>query len=266
MEPTEEPGKGLERRDDPIVEHAHAVHAFAEKAIEGSHQQSRRIHHEQMLQWVALGLVAILAGIAIMLNIKTTDTATTQASNDADNARVRAAAAKAESAQAAANSAQAAADAAAAELKAIQSQQKDALLVRCLTKKTPRAVAACLNVQPGAPGQPGVAGIPGTPGKPGIGLPGLRGPTGDKGPQGDIGPVGPQGPTGPEGPPSGITGPTGPTGADGATGATGPQGPPGPPGADGAQGPPGPQGPQGPAAGTLICTTADQVTFVCVPA
>lgn len=262
MEPTEEPGKGLERRDDPIVEHAHAVHAFAEKAIEGSHQQSRRIHHEQMLQWVALGAVALLAAVAIMLNIKNTDSATNHASNNADAARVRSAAAQAESARATA-------DAAAAELKAIQSQQKDALLVRCLTKKTPRQVAACLNVQPGAPGQPGVAGVPGTPGKPGVGLPGLRGPVGDKGPPGDVGPQGPpgvQGPTGPEGPPSGITGPTGPAGADGATGPQGPQGPPGPAGADGAQGPAGPQGPPGPAAGTLICTTADQVTFVCVPA
>lgn len=212
----------------------------------------------QRMLAIGLSVVAIVSGLSLLAQVRNTDAAVSKAERERDALALRANIAKIASDAATARSVAADAEAAAATLRSEQVSAKQTVLVQCLTKKTPALVARCLNVQNGAPGRPGSPGVAGTPGPPGIGIPGLRGLRGPPGGVGNVGPIGPQGERGPAGE-RGATGEAGPRGATGADGATGPQGPPGP------QGDPGPAGPPGPAAGSLTCTTADGIVFVCTP-
>lgn len=234
-------------------------------------QAARRLQREHVLQWLAISAVAFLAVVAIILSYR-------DQQREIDRNRLRAqaagAVASAALARSKADSTAARLDALVAQAKARENEVQQAILVQCLTKRTPEATAKCLNLQPGAPGRPGAAGRAGTPGPPGIGLPGLqgaRGPSGAGGPMGPAGELGPSGVAGATGErgPTGATGDRGATGADGPVGATGPQGPPGetgPPGPQGPQGDAGPAGPPGVPPGSLVCSTTDGVVFTCVPA
>jgi hypothetical protein len=229
---------------------------------------------------LGLGLVAIVAGVALFLGSQDLNASTDKANTTAGNAQdaVSAARDKALEAKAQANR---------ADINSLLASQNTTGLVKCLTKPTRRALSRCLGVQPGAPGQPGSPGVAGSPGRPGQAAPGLvgaKGDPGDVGPPGEQGEPGPAGPAGPPGPAgadgkdgaagkdgangadSNVAGPPGPAGAAGADStAPGPQGATGPPGADGA---PGPQGPPGVFPATLTCTPdpPPAVTLTCVAA
>lgn len=215
----------------------------------------RRKQREHTLMWLAITLVALLSLASILISYH-------DQQREIDRNRLRsqtaAAIAKAALAQSTADSTAAELHAAIAQARAQSAQVQNAILVKCLTKKTPRQVAACLNVQPGAPGRPGVAGAPGTPGPAGVGIPGLRGP---QGPQGATGPPGPPGAPGADG----ATGAQGARGDAGAAGADGATGPPGPAGPQGDPGPAGPPGPPGVSPALLVCTDNGNGTFNCVP-
>lgn len=120
-------------------------------------------------------------------------------------------------------------------------------------------ITAYLRGEQGIPGVPGANGVDGTPGQPSSqpgprgdkgdtgdagstgppGTAGTAGPTGPTGPQGALGSLGPVGPMGPAGSDASQQGPQGPQGVKGDEGARGAEGPTGPMGAQGPQGPPG---------------------------
>jgi Collagen triple helix repeat (20 copies) len=162
-----------------------------------------------LMTWLALGGLAILIGITMLVAIQTADTNLEQTD---DIARV----------------ANTTADAAA--------QDTD-------------DIVAYMRGEQGIPGVPGTSGEDGTPGLPGgSGEPGEPGPEGPKGDQGSPGSMGVNGPVGPQGL-AGIAGPLGPAGVgeqgpkgdkgdEGARGAEGPTGPAGPQGPPGSAAPP----------------------------
>jgi hypothetical protein len=258
-----------ERSTDLVVAATGDVSDAVHQAKMGQQLQAQRTHRALVLMTLALAVIAIVAGLSMLLTIRATHDVTSRNRDLAIEAQVKATRSQLAANQAKLDAAQAETRANAARIVSIASQQKNAATIRCLTLKTRRQVARCLGAQPGAPGRPGAPGTAGTPGPVGTagvnGLPGLSGRPGPAGAVGAAGSVGAAGQTGAQG----DQGATGATGSGGATGDTGPAGPPGPAGPQGPQGDPGPQGPPGPpgpAAGTLTCTTADQVTFTCVPA
>jgi hypothetical protein len=264
-----EPGENTEDLGDALIQQrVDDVTVSAHEAIVGAGKQTERLHHEQMLQWIALGVALVLGSLAILLNVRTTAAASRTAHHAADAAAARAIKASAAAASAHDQALQAQLRANAARIVSVEAQQKNAATIRCLTLRTRRSVAKCIGAQPGAPGRPGAAGGAGTPGPVGnpgnAGLPGLSGKTGATGAQGATGGVGA----------TGDAGSAGSAGSNGGVGATGAQGPPGADGAVGPQGPqgdPGPQGPQGPAGAdavfpaTLTCVDNGNGTFTCTP-
>jgi Collagen triple helix repeat (20 copies) len=113
-------------------------------------------------------------------------------------------------------------------------------------KESTDDVVKYLRGEQGIPGVPGANGQPGTPGQPSDqGPAGPKGDKGDKGPMGPIGPAGPAGAAGAVMSPEGSTGSAGPKGDTGPAGPKGDTGPEGPPGTDGKDGAVGPQGPAG---------------------
>lgn len=201
------------RRDaDELTRQGGALTAGREQAA---------ISHHVMAQWIAIGVLFLVAGSAFYLQIRNTNDVTARNRERSIAARV---------------------EATAAQVDALKARRRTTVVVKCLTKPTRLEVLGCLKVQPGAPGQPGSPGVAGTPGVPGLagknGLPGLVGAKGDAGP---VGPQGLEGASGVQGPP----GEAGKDGKDGRDGQQGQRGEPGAPGLDGAQGPPGPQGAPG---------------------
>ena len=162
--------------------------------------------------WLAVGVLAIMTGIALISAGRTAETNLEQTD---DIARV---------ADQTADAAQASTD----------------------------QVVSFLRGEQGIPGVPGANGEDGTPGQPGTGAsePGRQGAKGDQGEPGSQGPPGTTGGSGPAGsmgqPGSiGLTGTVGEAGPKGEDGAAGPRGEPGSNGKEGAAGPAGPQGAQG---------------------
>lgn len=201
-----------------------AIFHNAEMVAREGDQTFSRVSRRQNIQWIAIGMLALLVGVTLLLSISAVNKNTERIAADAIRAIVLANSAK---------------------INALQTSLAQANIVNCLTKKTSVAVASCLNVQPGAPGRPGLNGLPGTPGPAGVGIPGLLGKTGAQGLRGLQGVSGtpstvpgPRGEPGINGSDSTVPGPAGKDGADGVNGTNG---------IDGAQGPVGPAGPAGPA-------------------
>lgn len=165
-----------------------------------------------LMTWLALGLLAILIGITMLVALRQADTNLQQTDDIARVANTTADAAVEDTDQ----------------------------------------IVAYMRGEQGIPGVPGANGVDGSPGLPGeSGTPGPEGPPGDpgeigaQGPAGSTGSIGAVGPQGPQGA-FGALGPVGPTGADGAKGEKGDKGDEGARGAEGPTGPAGPPGAQGP--------------------
>ena len=175
-------------------------------------KETLRYSRERFLgTWLALSLLALLAGLALWLSIDTareqddqTEEVAMQASETADGAQQ-------------------------SSEEIVSYMQGDSGLPGVPGEDGQEGEPGLPSSEPGPQGEPGEQGEPGTPGAAGTAGPmGVAGTAGSPGPAGPAGPVGPRGPQGPRG-----------EGERGAQGARGPQGP------QGAQGPPGGTGPPG---------------------
>lgn len=176
-------------------------------------REARRTWRQMMLQWVALGVIFILLDCAVVYGFILVRQSRVTALNRNVAALKQSTAARDAAAAAQISAAKAELSAAEARIRSLQSARQSVTTVTCLTKPTPKLIAACLRVQPGAPGRPGVAGLPGPAGSVGArGARGYRGARGRPGAQGQQGAQGSRGATGSDGP-RGEAGPPGPQGA-----------------------------------------------------